>query len=209
MDYFIYSYNCKEYTNIYSLYKKEKIKVIEKTNEYNTYYSLLWFNKKNKNNYIIELSDGNIYFYDIFDNDYFNIINLGIFNYTKIISGFIYTKNNLDYMASCSANGNIYITDLNNHSIINYLSLSHKGISKIKNIIFLSYILQWSNKYIIVCEYYNKGIKIIDIDKLKIISSIKEKNVGQIISSKKFIHPIYGESLLIASQDNNISLWTI
>jgi len=42
-----------------------------------------------------------------------------------------------------------------------------------KNKLYLSYILQWTNKYIIACEYYYKGFKIIDIDKFKIISSIK------------------------------------
>ena len=77
-----------------------------------------------------------------------------------------------------------------------------------KNKLYLSYILQWTNKYIIACEYYYKGFKIIDIDKFKIISSIKGNHTGGIICSKKFYHPIYRESLLSLGEDNNIILWS-
>ena len=207
-NYIIFSYNSKQYTNIYSFDKKEKLKVLEKTNKYNTYYILLWLNKKDSQNYIIELSDGNIYIYNILENTLHSTINSGPFNYSKIISGIIYEKKNNDYLMTCNVTGNINIFDLDNNNIVYNLFLNKYNDNN-KNKIYLSYILQWSKKYIIICEYYNKGLKIFDIDDFKIITNMKEKNFGPIISAKKFIHPIYGESLLTASQDNNIILWKI
>ncbi len=61
----------------------------------------------------------------------------------------------------------------------------------------------------IVCEYFNKGFKIIDIDTFKIITSINGSHSGGIICAKKFYHPFYGESLLSSGQDNNIILWSV
>ena len=60
-----------------------------------------------------------------------------------------------------------------------------------------------------VCEYFYKGFIILDIENLKIITSIKGIHTGPITCAKKFYHPIYGDSLLSSDQDNNIILWSI
>ena len=112
---------------------------------------------------IIELSNGNIYKYNILENTLYNIINSGPYNYSKTISGIIYEEKNNDYLMTCNVSGNINIFDLDNNNIVYYLSLNKYNDNN-KNKIYLSYILQWSIKYIIICEYYNKGFKIFDID---------------------------------------------
>ena len=205
-NYIIFSYNCKIYTNVYSLDNKYKIKNIQNTNEYNTYYLIHWFNKKDNNNYIVELSDGNIYIYNIIDNTLYFNFNLGEFDYSKNNCGFIYNKNNTDYLIVSSPCGNINVWDLENKCIYSNISLYNEFDTKK---LYLSYILQWSNKYIIACEYYYKGFKIIDIDNFKIITYINGIHSGGILCAKKFYHPIYGESLLSLGQDNNIILWNI
>ena len=170
-NYIIFSFNCKIYTYVYSLDYKVKIKTIKKTNEYNTYYLIFWTNQKDNNNYIIELSDRNIFIYNVINDDilYCNL-KLGPFDYSKNNCGFIYNKNNTDFLIISSPCGNIMIWDLISKCMYYNISL-YKNLDK--NKLYLSYILQWSNKYIIACEYYYKGFKIIDIDNFKIISSIK------------------------------------
>ena len=207
-NYIIFSFNCKEYTNIYSLDKRYKIKNIENTNKYNTYYLIFWYNKKDKNNYIIELSDGNIYIYNIKDNSLYCNLKLGVFDYSKNNCGFIYNNNNSnnDFLIVSSSCGNIMIWDLINKNMYYNIPL-YKHIDQSK--LYISYILQWSKKYIIVCEYFFKGFIIIDIENFKIIASIKGENIGLILCAKKFYHPIYRESLLSSDQDNNVFLWSI
>ena len=207
-NYIIFSFNCKIHTNIYSLDKRHKEKIIEKTNEYNTYYLIFWFNQKDKNNYALELSDGNIYIFNIKDNSLYCNLKSGAFVYSKNNCGFIYNKNNNDndyLIISCSC-GNIMIWDLINKNL-NYNIYLYNNIDETK--LYISYILQWSNKYIVVCEYFYKGFIILDIENLKIITSIKGIHTGPITCAKKFYHPIYGDSLLSSDQDNNIILWSI
>jgi WD40 repeat protein len=203
-DYIIFSFDCHYYTNIYSLNNKKKIGIIEHTNEYNTYYLLLWFHKKNKTIYLIELSNGNIYIYNINKNTLYFIFTIGSYENSKINSGFIYNKNNNDLLIVCFDSGIISIINLEAKK--QYPNFYYKSFEK--NKINLSYLLLWSNKYIIACECYNKGLIIIDIDTFKLISSIKGKYLGGIIYAKKFIHPIYGESLFTLDQDNTIILWS-
>ena len=205
----IFSYNIKDYTNIYSLDNKQKIKTIKETNEHNTYYILLWLNKKDNLYYLIELSNGNIYIYNIQDDTLYFNSDLDTFNYSQYNCGFVYTKNNNDFLFASNIPGEIFIWDLENKNIFSYINLNN---SYNTNLIYLTYILQWSKKYIIACEYYNKGLKIIDIDKLKVIkviTSIRGKHYGRIICAKKFIHPNYGECLLTTAKGDGIILWTI
>jgi WD40 repeat protein len=205
-DYIIISYNTKIFTSVYSLNKKCKIKTIEKTNEYNTYYLIQWYNRKDSNNYIIELSDGNIFIYNIKDNTLYTELTSGYFDYLQNNCGYIYNNNNNDFLVVSSPCGNINIWDLEIKDLYCNISLYDNFDNKK---LYISYILQWSSKYMIVCEYVNKGFKIIDIDTLKIITSVNGVHTGGIICAKKFHHPIYGESLLSLGQDNNIILWSV
>ena len=69
------------------------------------------------------------------------------------------------------------------------------------------HIINWNNKYVIVADLINNTFKIIDIDLGEVISFYKH-NDG-VVSIKKLVHPIYGESLLSAARDNKIRLWHI
>ena len=205
-DYLIFAFNCKYHTNVYSLNNKQKAGIINKTNEYNTYYLLLWLNKRDINNYLIELSE-NIFIYNIKENELYYIVNVGDYNNSKINSGFIYNKNNKDYLFFSCNSGIIYQLNLETREKNKIFSI--KSYNKRK--IYFSYLVQWSDKYMIVCEYYNKGFKIIEIsddDKFRIVSSIRGKHSGCIIYAKKYIHPIYRESLLTSGTDNTIILWS-
>ena len=211
-DYIIISFDFNYYTNIFSLEKQNKIGIIKQTNEHNTYYILLWFNKKENNNFIIELSDKKIFIYDINKNSLFHEFNIS-YNNCKLNSGFIYNKNNNDYLIASSDIGILIEINLETKEIyhISQYIFTKKQIgytNSSKKKIYLSHILQWSNKYMIAFEYFNKGFIIMDIETFKLISYIKGKHTGGIIYAKKFFHPFYGESLLTSGQDNNIILWS-
>ena len=205
-DYLIFAFNCRYYTYVYSLNNKQKAGIIDKTNEHNTYYLLLWFNKRDINNYLIELSE-NIFIYNIKENKLYYIVKVGDYNNSKTNSGFIYNKNNNDYLFFSCNSGIIYQLNLQTKEINKIFSIKFYNKEKI----YFSYLVQWSNKYMIVCEYYNKGFKIIEIEddnKFRIVSSIRGKHSGFIIYAKKFFHPIYRESLLTSGTDNTVILWS-
>lgn len=207
-DYIIFSYNETNYTNIYSLNNPKILKSIQKTNEYPTYYLLEWNNRKNNTKYIIELSSGNIFIYNINNFNLEFIFTLGSPDNSKTNSGFIYRKKNEDFLITSSSSGIISILNLEAQKIVSHIYL-YNNFSVYR--INISYILQWSDRYLIACEYYNKGFKIIDInnlDKLKIITSLNEKHTGGVLFAKKFYHPIYGESLLTSGKDDTIILWS-
>ena len=71
---------------------------------------------------------------------------------------------------------------------------------------FLAHIILWNNQYLIAADYNNKSFKIIDTcnDSIYDMKTDHKKNMACI---KKVNHPIYGESLLTASQDDTIKLW--
>ena len=72
----------------------------------------------------------------------------------------------------------------------------------------LAHFIEWNKKYFIVADRYNKSVKIIDTEK-NLIFDVNSKHSDELISVKKILHPIYGESLLTASRDRTIKLWTI
>ena len=72
----------------------------------------------------------------------------------------------------------------------------------------MSYIIQWNNKYTIVSDI-NKSFRVVDIEEGKIIFEANEEKSGISSYIKKVNHPIYGESLLSASNDKTIKLWII
>ena len=115
-------------------------------------------------------------------------------------SGFIYNKDNNDYLCSSSRNGYINIWDLYNQKIFTIINT---------NICLLTHIINWNNKYIIVTDYDNKSFKIIDLEELKVMSIIAGQHNQEVICIKKINHPIFGESLLTAGEDNIIKLWAI
>lgn len=115
--------------------------------------------------------------------------------------GFLYSKNNLDFLVNTSNNGFIRIWNLFNKSIAYSIDTNESH---------LYYITPWSMKYSIATDFGKKAIKIIDLEEKKVIKIINEGHTDGVVCVKKIIHPIYGESLVSAGGlvDNKVILWT-
>ena len=187
--------NDKAATKIYSLNNGEFIKYINNSNNNKIWYLLSWYNKENKKYYIIQLA------YTIIIN---NLLEDEL--YSELIyqpkechfSGFIYNKDNNDYLCTSSRNGYINIWDLYNKTQFKVIETNS----------CLFHTIQWNSKYIIVADFFSKSFKIIDIENGNIID-IPGQHTKEVICIKKVIHPNYGESLLSASMDNTIKLWSL
>ena len=167
---------------------------------YNTriFYLLSWHNSRNNNDYIIQFASEKIMINNLLEEELY-----AEFTYqpeSDHFSGFIYSKHNKDYLCSSSYNGFINIWDLYDKVKFNVIDTKKCN---------LAHIIEWNQKYFIVADVQNKLIKIIDIEKNKIIFNIKSGHIKDLTCIKKIIHPIYGESLFSAGQDNIIKLWTI
>ena len=184
-------------TKIYSFNDCKYIKYINNTNNNVIYYLLSWYNKKNNKYYIIQFSYKKILINNLLEDELYS--ELSNEPEASHFSGFIYYKDNNDYLCSSSGNGYINIWDLYNKKIFKVINTN--GCE-------LAHIIEWNNKYIIVADYNNKLFKIIDIDNNS-IHDIKIEHKNNLVSIKKINHPIYGESLLSAGDDKIIKLWTI
>jgi len=190
--------NDKSATKIFSLNNGQFIKYINNSNQNAIYYLLSWYNKKNNKYYIIQFAYKKIIIHNLLEDElYSELIQEPEDNH---LSGFIYNRNNNDYLCSSSYNGYINIWDLFNKKIFKIINT---------NKCQLAHIIEWNNKYIIVADYNNKSFKIIDLDENKIISDIGGQHTNRVACIKKIYHPIYGESLLSSGQDKYIKLWTI
>jgi len=190
--------NDKSATKIYSLNNGQFIKYINNTNNNTIFYLLSWYNKKNNKYYIIQFTFCKIMINNLLEDELYS--ELIQEPETDHFSGFIYNRNNNDYLCSSSSNGYINIWDLYNKKIFKIINTN-----KCK----LAHIIEWNNKYIIVVDVNNKSFKIIDLDENKIISDIGGQHTKDATCIKKIYHPIYGESLLSCGRDKCIKLWTI
>ena len=73
----------------------------------------------------------------------------------------------------------------------------------------LCHIIQWDDKYAIVADYNGKSFKVINLETLKVEQNIGESHTKEVKSIKKIKHPLLGDSLLTAGNDNVIKLWSI
>ena len=190
--------NEKSATKLYSLENGKLIKYISHTNRNAIYYLLSWYNKNNNKYYIIQFTFKAILINSVIDDElYCELIQEPEDNH---LSGFIYNIDNIDYLCSSSYNGYINLWDLFNKSIYKVINT---------NDCVLSNIIQWNNQYFIVADYDNKSFKIIDIEKEQIVKDITGQHTDKVPCVKKIYHPLYGESLLNAGQDNTIKLWSL
>ena len=184
-------------TKLYSLNNGNFIKYINNTNNNSIYYLLSWYNKRNNKYYIIQFSYKKIIINNLLEDELYSELNNE--PETSHFSGFIYYKDNNDYLCSSSSNGYINIWDLYNKKI--YKTINTDSCK-------LAHIIEWNKKYIIVADYNNKSFKIIDIDNNSIYN-INPEHKDKLACVKKINHPKYGESLLSAANDKIIKLWTI
>ena len=185
-------------TKIYSLNNAQFIKYIVDTNDKAIYYLLSWYNKKNNKYYIIQFSFKKILINNIIENEiYSELIQEPEDNH---FSGFLFNKDNDDYLCSSSTIGNINIWSLYNKKLIKTINIKNSK---------LAHIIHWNNKFILVSDYNNKSFKIVDLEENKVISDISGQHTDKVVSIKKIYHPIFGESVLSTGRDKTIKLWTI
>ena len=108
--------NTSEYSKKYNFESWKFIENINKTNSNYTYYLLYWFNKKNNEHYIIECCDGKVSIHNLIKDEIY--AELKAPNEYRNFSGFIYTKNEIDYLCKGCGNGYIHIWDLFNKNLI-------------------------------------------------------------------------------------------
>jgi len=179
---------------VYSLNNGEFVKNID-NNE--IYYLLSWYDKNNNKYYIVQLSNKKIIINNLLEDElYCELIHQpeGYHN-----SGFIFSKDNNDYLCSSSTNGYIHIWDLYNKNIFKAINTNN---------CYLMHIIQWNSKYIIVADFDKKCFKIINLENDN-IADIEQKHTKEVVCIKKVYDDKYGESLLSAGNDNTIKLWNI
>ena len=197
-----YYYQNTEITSakIYSLNDGSFIKYINNSYKNAIYYLLSWYNIKENKYYIIQLARYLIMIDDLYDDE--NCYDLSKNDEDcHNFFGFIYTKDNRDYLCSSDSLGYINTWDLYDKKIVKIINT---------NINDLELFIEWNNKYIIIVDKFY--FKVFDLQQNKFISKIKDKKSDKsdkIRCIKKIYHPIYGESLLIMNYENTIKLWSV
>ena len=191
--------NEKSSTKIYSLNNGDLIKYINNSNSEYIYYLLSWYNKKNNKYYIIQFSYKKIIINNLIEDELYSELKHEK-EKSEDFCGFIYEKENKDYLCSSSYNGFINIWDLYNKKLFKVIKINKSE---------LGYMTEWNNKYIIVADLKTNSFKIIDLEDNNKIYDINGQHTDLLICVKKIYHPLYGESLLSASKDKTIKLWTI
>ena len=184
-------------TKIYSFNNCEFIRYINNTSINPINYLLSWNNKNNDKYYIIQLSKDKILINNLIENELYSELKKD--SQGNLFGALITYQNNKEYLFTTSQKLNIIIWDLYKKDIFKIIYINS----------FLVYITEWNNKYIIVGDYTNKSFRIIDIENDLIIANIGGHDNRPLTCVKKINHPIYGESLLTASWDKTINLWSI
>ena len=150
---------------------------------------------------MIEFCDGKICVVNLFEDEIFLELKTKN-NNEKYCNGFLYNnKNNgeREYLCSCGWSGNVYIINLEEKVLENIVETNiFNGIG---------YIMQWSDNVAIGTDVMNKGLVVIDLKSFKIVSYYYHIHNEGIILIKKLNHTVYGESLVVCSNDGVIKLW--
>ena len=188
----------EDYTKIYDFNTKKEIGKFEQTNFVEIFCLLLW--NKNDKDYLIQSSIGRILIHNLETKELFHILtsnNKSIQNSMCLIKN--PETNIVDLLCTTTIHGNLDFWDLG--------TFTHKFSIKYKSSYFYD-VINWYDKYVIVAEKFNSSIIIIDLLQRKVINVLKNKNSSFVISLKKIIHPLFGQSILSSDIDKNIILWT-
>ena len=145
-------------TKIYSFNDYNLIRYISESNEEQIQCLLYWYNKKNNKNYFIQLAYGKILINNLLEDElYAKLVNYKrSFHY----SGFIFNKDNIDYLFVSS-------NDINDKGLIELWDLFNKNLFKVFKLddySIIYYILILNYKYILIYDWNNKCLKIFDLD---------------------------------------------
>ena len=184
----------EDFTKIYDFYTSNFIGNLEHTNRKDIFYLLLWNN--NNNDYVIGTSNSLIFINNIETKKNYKILESD-----KVLSNFnsacLFQKDGVDYLYVTTVRGCIIIWDLNKYIIKEYIYYKSS---------YFCNILIWSENYLLVSEKNDGCILVIDIQRNRVISVLKNIHDFYAMCLKKIIHPIYGESLLSCAIDNKINL---
>ena len=184
----------EDFTKIYDFYTSNFIGNLEHTNRKDIFYLLLWNN--NNNDYVIGTSNSLIFINNIETKKIYKILESD-----KVLSNFnsacLFQKDGVDYLYVTTVRGCIIIWDLNKFIIKEYIYYKSS---------YFCNILIWSENYLLVSEKNDGCILVIDIQRNRVISVLKNIHDFYAMCLKKINHPIYGESLLSCAIDNKINL---
>ena len=186
-------------TKLYSLENGEYSYYIKESNFDNIYYLLIWYNKKDKQNYLIQFSYKKIIINNLErgkDEIYSKLVHEPE---NEHFSGYIYSKENSDFLCTTCYNGFVHIWDLYSKKLINIIDTK----------IIICHIIPWNEKYAIAADFENKSFVIIDLEEKKIFNDIKAEHTMEVKCVKKIMHSEFGESLITAGRDNIIKIWII
>jgi WD40 repeat protein len=193
-----YSYeNEKSATKIFSLEDGKFIKYIKDSNNYQVIYLLPWINKNNNKYYIIQVANFYILINDLFEDELYAKLSNDT-NNDFHDNAFIYCKNKNDYLCTCTKNGFIHIWDLDHKNLFQNIQLGCGLIT----------IIDWNQKYSIICEEKNNYFIVIDMETFAVTGKINSNHKNTLICIKKILHPTFGESLFTAGRDKVIKLFS-
>ena len=192
------SYNALEFTKLISFDTCKLIRNINYTDKNYTKNIIPWEKENYEGFYIIEFCDTKISIINLFEEEINIDLNLDD-KKENFNNGFLFNKNNVEYLCSCGKSGKIYIFNLKEILIEKIIdTCAYNGIGDI---------IPWSENIIIGTDFLDRGIIIVDLNNLKVVSIYENIQEEGIVCIKKFKHLIYGESLLIGSNDGVIKLW--
>ena len=189
-------------TKIYNISNGQFLKDISNTKTNKTRFIIPWYNESNKLYYLIEFCEDLLIVVNILLNEIY--AKLDEEKYNSYSSGFVYKKDNIDYLYAANSCSEIRIWNLIDKELINIIKISNKF-----NNIRLYGLLIWNEKYLIVNDDTNKAIRIIDLGQNKVVGFINNRHKDSVRCVKRINLPEYGECLLTAGDDNIIKLWYI
>ena len=185
------SSNNEDKIMVYSLNNFQFIKEFDKLGKSGG--ELLTFHNKKENKYYIIYM--NSLLINLFEDNKYEPLSSDQQN------GFIFNKNNIDYLCCYYRNG------------INIWDLYNKKIFKTIKINYLCCFIQWNNNYLIGFSADDHAFKIINLEEGTyetnyINNNRNDSNNNPTKFMKKIFHPRYGESLITDSIGNSIILWS-
>ena len=173
----------------------KKIKEINESKE-NTYFIDSYYNKYLSINYIITGNIGCYRSYDYNNNKPYKIYNDGSDRFH--ISAVILQKGDVLNLIGSSEVGNISIWDFNSGELLNTIKINNGHLYGI---------CLWDDNYLMAGSE-EKSIKIIDLNKKEVVSSLNETINNDVLTIKKLDHPQYGEILVSQGhREDGFKLW--
>ena len=191
---------------VYSLNKGNFIQNMIDTNKEKIRNLLMWYNRKNNENYLICLAMDKIIFINFIKNikekeittKEKNTFNCGIIYNEKIEE-----NNEKSYLCCTSSTGHILVFDLDDGKKISDIVLK-PYIHRVYDI------LPWNENYFIVADCLDNGYLVFEYNiggKIFPISNITCLDEDDIECIRKINHPEYGECIVTGSHKNNMKIY--